>query len=70
MTNDTSTIDSTDSSTLTEVLDEVVVSVNPTNSNRKRNIHNKDHSSDNQVSEKQRKRVSFLEINKTLHNFQ
>ena len=34
---------------------------NSDNSNKKRKIHNKDHSSDNWVSSKQRKRVSFLE---------
>ena len=47
MLNDTSAIDSTDSSTSTDTLDEVVVSINQDNSNRKRKIHNKDHSSDN-----------------------
>ena len=61
MLNYTSAIDSHDSSTSTDVLDKVVVSINQDNSNRKRKIHNKDHSSDNQVSSKQRKRVSFLE---------
>ena len=66
MLNDTSSIDSTDSSTSKEVLDEVVVSINSDNSNRKRKIHNKDHSSDNQVSSKGRKRVSFLEDQKKL----
>ena len=54
-------IDSADSSTSTEVMDEVVMSVRPNNASRKRKIHNKDHSSDNQSSDKQRKKVSFLE---------
>ena len=58
MLNDTSAIDSTDSSISPEVLGEVVASINLDNSKRKRKIHNKDHSSDNQVSSKQRKRVS------------
>ena len=46
MLNDTLPLDSTDSSTSTDVLDEVVVSINQPNSNRKRKTH-KDHSSDN-----------------------
>ena len=51
MVNDTSAIDSTDSSTSTDILDEAVVSVNQPNSN----IHKEDHSSDNQSSSKERK---------------
>ena len=46
MLNDTLPLDSTDSSTSTDVLDEAVVSINQPNSNRKRKTH-KDHSSDN-----------------------
>ena len=46
MVNDISAIDSTDNSTSTDVLDEVVVSINQSNSNRKKKIH-KDQSSDN-----------------------
>ena len=61
MLNDTSDIDSTDSSTSTQVSADTVVSINPDNSNRKRKTQNKDHSSDNWVSSKQRKRVSFLQ---------
>ena len=60
MVNDISAIDSTDSSTSTDILDETVVSINQPNSNRKKKIH-KDHSSDNRAPTKQRKRVSFLE---------
>ena len=56
--NDTLPLDSTDSSTSTFVLDEVVVSFNQSNSNRKRKTH-KDHSSDKQSSSKERKKVSF-----------
>ena len=67
MLNDTLPLDSTDSSTSTDVLDEAVVSINQPNSNRKRKTH-KDHSSDNRSSSKQRKKVSH-KINKTLHNF-
>ena len=51
----------TESSTSTEVLDDVVLSVSPNNLKRKRKICNKDHSSDNQSSDNKRKRVSFLE---------
>ena len=54
MLNDTLPLDSTDSSTSTDVLDEAVLSINQPNSNRKRKTH-KDHSSDNQSSSKQRK---------------
>ena len=58
MLNDTLPLDSTESSTSTDVLDEVVVSFNQPNSNRKRKTH-KDHSSNNRSSNKQRKNVSF-----------
>ena len=60
MLNDTLPLDSTDSSTSTDALDEAVVSINQSNSNRKRKTH-KDYSSDNQSSSKQRKKVSFLQ---------
>ena len=49
MVNDTLPLDSTDSYTSTDALDEVVVSINQPNSNRKRKTH-KDHSSDNRSS--------------------
>ena len=68
MLNDTLPLDSTDSSTSTDVLDEAVVSINQPNTNRERKTH-KDHSSDNRSSSKQRKKVSH-KINKTPHNFQ
>ena len=54
MLNDTLPLDSTDSSTSTDVLDEAVVSIKQPNSNRKRKKH-KDHSSDKQSSNKERK---------------
>ena len=60
MVNDTLPLDSTDSSTSTDVLDEAVVLINQSNSNRKRKTH-KDHSSDNRSSSKERKKVSFLQ---------
>ena len=47
MLNDTLPLDSTDSSTSTDVLDEAVVSINQPNSNRKKKTHKEDHSSDN-----------------------
>ena len=58
MLNEISPLDSTDSSTSTDVLDEAVVSINNPNSNRKRETH-KDHKSNNQSFTKQRKKVSF-----------
>ena len=58
MLNDTLPLDSTDSSTSTDVLDEMVVSIKQPNSNKKRKTL-KDHSSDNQSSNKERKKVSF-----------
>ena len=58
MLNDTLPLDLTDSSTSTDVLDEAVVSINRSNSNKKRKTH-KDHSSDNRSSNKQTKKVSF-----------
>ena len=61
MLNDTLPLDSTDSSTSTDVSDEAVVSINQPNSNRKKKLHKKDHSSDNWSSSKQRKKVSFSE---------
>ena len=60
MLNDTLPLDSTDSSTSTDVLDEAVVSINQPNSNRKRKTR-KDHSSNNRSSKKERKKVSFLQ---------
>ena len=55
--NENLALDSTDSSTSTDVLDEVV-SINKSNSNRKRKTH-KDHISNKRSSTKQRKKVSF-----------
>ena len=55
--NENLTLDSTHSSTSTDVLDEVV-SINKSNSNRKRKTH-KDHISNKHSSTKQRKKVSF-----------
>ena len=57
MLNETFPLDSSDTSTLTDVLDEAVVSFNQLNSNRKRKTH-KDHIS-HCSSTKQRKKVSF-----------
>ena len=54
MLNETLPLDSTDSSTSTDILDEAVVSINQPNSNRKRKTH-KDHISNNKSSTKQRK---------------
>ena len=56
--NENLALDSTDSSTSTDVLDEAVVSINKLNSNRKRKTH-KDHISNKHSSTKQRKKVSF-----------
>ena len=61
MLNDTSHLDSTDSSTSTDVLDEMVVPINQLKSNRKKKIHKEHHSFDNQSCGKQRKKVSFWE---------
>ena len=47
MLNDTLPLESTDSSTSTDILDEAVVSINQPNSNRKKKTHKEDHSSDN-----------------------
>ena len=58
MLNEILPLDSTDSSTSTDILDEVVVSINQPNSNRKRKTH-KDHISNKQSSTKERKKVSF-----------
>ena len=55
--NENLTLDSTDSSTSTDILDEAV-SINKYNSNRKRKSH-KDHISNKHSSTKQRKQVSF-----------
>ena len=55
--NENLTLDSTNSSTSTDVLDEAV-SINKSNSNRKRKSH-KDHISNKHSSTKQRKQVSF-----------
>ena len=55
--NENLTLDSTNSSTSTDVLDEAV-SINKSNSNRKRKTH-KDHISNKPLSIKQRKKVSF-----------
>ena len=55
--NENLTHDSTNSSTSTDILDEVV-SINKSNSNRKRKTH-KDHISNKSSSTKERKKVSF-----------
>ena len=52
------TLDSTDSSTSTDILDEAVVSINNPNSNRKRKTH-KDNISNKHSSTKQTKKVTF-----------
>ena len=57
MLNQTFPLDSSESSSFTDVLDEVVISTNQPNSNRKRKTH-KDHIS-NCSSTKQRKKVRF-----------
>ena len=56
--NENLALDSTNSSTSADMLDEVVVSMNKSNSNRKRKTH-KDHISNKCSSTKQRKKVSF-----------
>ena len=56
--NGTFALDSTDSSTSKDVLDEAVVSTNKPKSNRKRKTH-KDHISNNCSLTKQRKKVTF-----------
>ena len=58
MLNEILSLDSTDSSTSTDVLDQAVVSINQPKLNRKRKVH-KDHNSNNQSSIKERKKVSF-----------
>ena len=58
MLNEILPLDSTDSSTSTDVLDEAVVSINQPKLNRKRKTH-KDHNSNNWSTIKQRKKVSF-----------
>ena len=58
--NETFTLDSTNSSTSTDVLDEAVVSINKPKSHRKRKTH-KNHISINRSSSKRRNKVSFLQ---------
>ena len=53
MLNDKLHLDSADSSTSTDVLDEMIVPINQLKSNRKKKIHKEYYSSDNQSSSKQ-----------------
>ena len=70
MLNDTLPLDSTDSSTSTDVLDEVVVSIKQPNSNKKRKTH-KDHNSNKWLFHQTKKESKlFHKMNKTLQNFQ